>query len=132
VARRKLTNVPPPLHELESEVMDEVWRQAAPTTVRAVLDAVNARATKERAYTTIMTIMRRLDKKRLLSRERTGKTDIYSARMSREQYLEARAQAEVGALVDEYGDAALVHFARHMEKLDPKRRDQLRRLARNG
>jgi BlaI family transcriptional regulator, penicillinase repressor len=132
VARRKPTNVPPPLHELESEVMEEVWRQAAPTTVRAVLDGVNARATRERAYTTIMTIMRRLDKKRLLSREREGKTDIYSARMSREEYLEARAQAEVGALVDEYGDAALVHFARHMEKLDPERRDQLRRLARDG
>jgi BlaI family transcriptional regulator, penicillinase repressor len=112
--------------------MDEVWRQAAPTTVRAVLDAVNARATKERAYTTIMTIMRRLDKKGLLSREREGKTDIYSARMSRAQYLEARAQAEVGALLDEYGDAALVHFARQMEKLDPKRREQLQRLARNG
>jgi len=79
-----------------------------------------------------MTIMRRLDKKRLLSRERQGKTDIYSARMSRDEYLEARAQAEVGALVDAYGDAALVHFARHMEKLDPKRRDQLRRLARDG
>jgi len=131
VARRQPTNVPPPLHELESEVMDEVWRQGAPTTVRAVMDALNARAPRERAYTTIMTIMRRLDKKRLLSREREGKTDIYSARMSRDEYLEARAQAEVGALVDEYGDAALVHFARQMQKLDPKRRDQLRRLARN-
>lgn len=123
--------VPPPLHELEGEVMEEVWGQAAPTTVRAVLDALNARGTKQRAYTTVMTIMRRLDKKRLLSREREGKTDIYSARMSRGEYLEARAQAEVGALVDEYGDAALVHFARHMQKLDPKRRGQLRRLARN-
>jgi len=112
--------------------MEEVWRQGQPTTVRAVMDALNARATKERAYTTIMTIMRRLDDKQLLSREREGKTDIYSARLSREEYLEARARAEVGALVDEYGDAALVHFARHMDKLDRKRRDQLRRLARDG
>jgi predicted transcriptional regulator len=124
--------VPPPLHELESEVMEEIWRQDRPTTVRAVMDALNGRAAKERAYTTIMTIMRRLDDKRLLSRRREGKTDIYSARLSREQYLEARARAEVGALVDEYGDAALVHFARHMDKLDRKRRDQLRRLARDG
>jgi predicted transcriptional regulator len=132
VAKREQSPIPPPLHELEGEVMDEVWREAGPTTVRAVMDALNSRAPKERAYTTIMTIMRRLDDKRLLSRKREGKTDIYSARLSREEYLEARAQAEVGALVDEYGDAALVHFARHMDKLDRKRRDQLRRLARDG
>jgi predicted transcriptional regulator len=112
--------------------MEEVWRQGRPTTVRAVMDALNARSAKERAYTTIMTIMRRLDDKQLLSRRREGKTDIYSARLSREEYLEARAQAEVGALVDEYGDAALVHFARHMDKLDRKRREQLRRLARDA
>lgn len=124
-------NVPPPLHELESEVMEEAWRQAGPTTVRAVMDALNRRARKERAYTTILTIMRRLDQKRLLRRTREGKTDIYSARMSREEYLEARARAEVGALVDAYGDTALVHFARHMQTLDPKRRNQLRRLARD-
>jgi predicted transcriptional regulator len=111
--------------------MEEVWREDRPTTVRAVMDALNRRAPKERAYTTIMTIMRRLDEKGLLSRERDGKTDIYSARFSKGEYLEARARAEVGALVDEYGDAALVHFARHMNQLDPKRRDQLRRLARD-
>jgi predicted transcriptional regulator len=112
--------------------MEEVWRQERPTTVRAVMDALNGRARKVRAYTTIMTIMRRLDDKRLLSRKREGKTDVYSARLSREGYLEARARAEVGALVDEYGDAALVHFARHMDGLDRKRREQLRRLARDG
>jgi predicted transcriptional regulator len=132
VPEREQSPIPPALHELEGEVMDEAWRQGEPTTVRAVMDALNRRGHKQRAYTTIMTIMRRLDDKRLLSRRREGKTDIYSARLSREEYLEARARAEVGALVDEYGDAALVHFARHMDKLDRKRRDQLRRLARDG
>jgi predicted transcriptional regulator len=112
--------------------MEEIWRQGSPTTVRAVMGALNERGDRQRAYTTIMTIMRRLDAKRLLSREREGKTDIYAARMSRDEYLTARARAEVGAVVDEYGDAALVHFARHFDKLDRKRRDQLRRLARDG
>jgi predicted transcriptional regulator len=124
--------VPPPLHTLESEVMEEIWRQDEPRTVRSVMDALNQLGRKQRAYTTIMTIMRRLDSKRLLSRERQGKTDVYTTRLSRAEYLAARARAEVGALVDEYGDAALVHFARHIEELDRKRRDQLRRLARDG
>jgi predicted transcriptional regulator len=120
---------PPRLHDLEAEVMQEMWRvDEAP--VRAVMEALNARSDKQRKYTTIMTIMARLARKGLLSRRREGKTDIYAAALTREQYLEARAREEVGALVEEYGDVALVHFARQMNGLDPKRREQLRRLAR--
>jgi predicted transcriptional regulator len=120
---------PPRLHDLEAEVMQAMWRvDEAP--VRAVMEALNARSDKERKYTTIMTIMARLARKGLLTRRRQGKTDIYAAALTREQYLEARARAEVGALVEEYGDVALVHFARQMNGLDPKRREQLRRLAR--
>jgi hypothetical protein len=36
----------------------------------------------------------------------------------------------VDALVEQYGDAALSHFARQMSELDPERRRQLQRLAR--
>ena len=50
--------------------------------------------------------------------------------MSRDYYRDARARADVKALVDNYGDLALAHFARQMDTLDPKRREQLRRLAR--
>jgi len=57
---------------------------------------------------------------------------VYVAPLGAEEYAQARAEAEVGALVDEYGDVALAHFARHMSGLDPKRREQIRRLARGG
>jgi len=124
-------SIPPTLHELESEIMEEVWRRAE-ATVREVLEALNASASRVRAYTTVMTVMAKLHRKGLLERRREGKTDIYRPVMSREHYLEARAQAEVGALVDEYGEVALVHFARQMAQLDPERREQLRRLARSG
>jgi len=112
--------------------MDEVWRQDGETTVRAVMEALNAGREQDRAYTTYMTIMARLDRKGLLSRRREGKTDVYQPIVSREQYLERRAKLEVSAVVEEFGDAALVHFARQMNQLDPKRRDQLRRLARRA
>jgi predicted transcriptional regulator len=121
--------IPPRLHDLEAEVMEEMWRiDEAP--VRTIMGSLNARSAKQRKYTTIMTIMARLHRKGLLTRRREGKTDIYAPALTREQYLEARAQEEVGALVDTYGDVALVHFARQMAELDPKRREQLRRLAR--
>lgn len=111
--------------------MQEAWRQG-PTTVRAVMVALNQGGEKARAYTTYMTIMARLHRKGLLDRRRDGKTDVYTPRLSKEEYLQARAQSEVSALVSEYGDVALVHFARQIQTLDPKRRDQLRRLARGA
>ena len=128
---RASVSAPPALHELESEVMEEVWRRGE-TTVREVREALNARSSKTRAYTTVMTIMARLDDKGLLTRRRQGKSDVYRPVLSRDEYLEARTRAEVGALVEQYGELALVHFARQVQSLDPKRREQLRRLARDG
>lgn len=123
-------SVPPALHELEAEIMGEVWRRGE-CSVREVLDALNARNDTPRAYTTVMTVMHRLDHKGLLRRERRGRSDAYVATLSREYYARTRAGEEVGAIVDEYGDLALAHFARHMSKLDPERREQIRRLARS-
>jgi predicted transcriptional regulator len=107
--------------------MDEVWRHDQ-VTVREVLEVLNKGA-KKRAYTTIMTIMNRLDAKDMLKRRRHGKRDLYRPVMSREAYHEARARAEVDELVADYGDAALAHFARQLDTLDPARRRALRKLA---
>jgi predicted transcriptional regulator len=124
-------SVPPPLGELEADVMEQLWRQGE-ATVRSVLEVLNAGAEKARAYTTVMTVMGNLDRKGLLTRRRKGRADVYRPVMSREAYLDARARAEAGALVGRYGDAALMAFAREMERLDPRQRRQLRRLARDG
>lgn len=127
MARAK-RNPPPTLSELEALVMDRVWAREAATT-REVLGDLNSGA-KQRAYTTVMTIMYRLEEKGLLKRKRRGKTDVYSATIAREDYANARVESEVGDLVKEYGDVALAHFARQVEKLDPKRARALRALAR--
>src|ERR1700716_1712362 len=89
---------PPAMFELEADVMDEVWARGQ-TTVREVMDALNERSSKSRAYTTVMTTMRRLDRKGLLDRERQGKTDIYSPALTRDAYRQLRAHTQVGALV---------------------------------
>jgi predicted transcriptional regulator len=108
--------------------MDQVWEDGE-TSVRAVMEALNARAQKPRAYTTYMTILQRLFKKNLLLRRREGTTDLYRPVHSREEYADRRAQAGVASLVEQYGDVALGHFARQMAQLDPERRRQLQRLA---
>jgi predicted transcriptional regulator len=90
---------------------------------------LNARSERQRKYTTVMTIMARLHTKGLLGRHRDGKTHIYTPVLTREEFRQARARAEVGALVDEFGDVALAQFAEQVAELDPGRREQLRRLA---
>jgi predicted transcriptional regulator len=124
-------NMPPALHELETEVMSAVWEaDRDEVTVREIMDVLNKHTKHPRAYTTYMTIMRRLDSKGLLTRRREGKTDIYRPVYSREEYANLRAQAGVTQLVEDYGEVALGHFARQMAELDPRRRRELQRLAR--
>ncbi len=119
--------VPPALHELESEIMEEMWASGE-ASVRAVMEALNRRA-KPRAYTTFMTVMARLHGKGLLDRRREGRTDFYMPVHSREEFLEARARSGVEALVEQFGDLALTHFAQQIAQLDPKRVRELQRLA---
>src|ERR1700761_5957152 len=96
--RAKPDPAPPALHELEAEIMGEVWRQEE-TTVKLVMEALNRKAKPPRAYTTYMTVMQRLDEKGLLSRTRSGRSDTYTPTLSREEYQELRASAQVQGLV---------------------------------
>jgi predicted transcriptional regulator len=120
---------PPALHELEAEVMEQLW-QGGESSVRAVMQALNTQTRTDRAYTTYMTVMARLHTKGLLDRRREGKTDYYAPAYDREEYMALRAGAEVDDLVSQYGDVALSAFARQMATLDPARRRALQRLAR--
>jgi BlaI family transcriptional regulator, penicillinase repressor len=113
--------VVPRLGALESDVMDELWAQGG-ATARSVLEALNASSERERAYTTILTVLHRLGQKGLAVRRRRGRVDVFTAAHSREEYRETRAAAEVAALVERYGDAALVAFARALEGTHPGRR----------
>jgi BlaI family transcriptional regulator, penicillinase repressor len=117
------------LHELESLVMAAVWDQGE-ATVRSVTDAVAEKVTDgPRSYTTILTVMTRLDTKGFLNRRREGKRDIYVAAVDRDEYMRVRSEIEVDALVEAYGDLALARFARTFAKLDPARQRALRRRA---
>jgi predicted transcriptional regulator len=122
-------NVPPALPKLEREVMERIWVLGR-APARTVADALNDDPSRSpRAYTTVLTIMQRLEAKGLLDRTRGPRFDLYAPAMSRAEYLRARADAEVDEIIAEYGELALVQFARHAAALDPRRREELRKLA---
>lgn len=124
-----MSTPPPNVVGAERETLEAVWAAGGELTVREVLDALNAAGGKRRAYTTVMTMLVRLHEKGLLVRRRDGRSDLYAAALDREAYRAARARAEVDALVGEYGEAALIHFARQVGGLDDERRARLQRLA---
>jgi predicted transcriptional regulator len=111
--------------------MEQLWADGE-VSVRAVMEALNNRARPQRAYTTYMTIMARLHKKGVLDRRREGKTDFYAPKLGRDEYMASRARDQVDALVAQYGEVALTHFARQVASLDPARRRALQRLARKS
>jgi predicted transcriptional regulator len=95
------------LGDLESAIMDVLWRAYEPVKVRDVLDSLDTG--KELAYTTVMTVLDNLHRKGWVDRERDGKAYLYEPTMGRE---EAAARA-VRQILDSSGDpeAVLLHFA---------------------
>lgn len=112
------------LGELEAEIMEILWRRTN-VTPREVHEALH----RPIAYTTVITVMTRLVEKGLLVREADGPTHRYRPAQTRDVFLAAASKSVVEDLVTDFGDMAIVHFLRELDKLDPARLEQLRKLA---
>jgi predicted transcriptional regulator len=95
------------LGELESAVMDVLWRAYGPMSVREVLTELNK--TRDLAYTTVMTVMDNLHRKGWVEREMHNRAYQYTPLESREEAA-ARALRELLDASDN-PEAVLLHFA---------------------
>ncbi len=111
------------LGELEAEVMELAWNRGAWLGVNDLLAALKGR---QRAYTTVMTIVTRLCDKGLLERRRDGRGFVYRPALSKEQ-IAAQALREVLADADD-PQAVLAHFVKDLEA-SPELLARLRTLA---
>jgi len=109
------------LGPLEAEVMGVLWRAGAALGVRDVVTELNAGRREPLAYTTVMTVMTRLARKRVLARSWAGRQYLYSPLAA------DTAEIAVQGVLEEFGDAALARFVERVE-LDARLRDRLRRL----
>ncbi len=96
------------LGDLETAVMDVLWRASDPRSVREVLTEINHSRTL--AYTTVMTVLDNLHRKGWVQRERCGRAYLYRPAQTREEAA-ARALREVLASTGD-PDGVLLHFAR--------------------
>ncbi|MCK6573349.1 BlaI/MecI/CopY family transcriptional regulator [Myxococcota bacterium] len=115
------------LPDLEAAVMEVVWAHLPRAfTVRDVLHHLEA--TREIAYTTVMTTVDRLAQKGLLSRETSGKAYVYRAATGREAFLDAVAR-QMAAAAPAMGRASALSFLVELVgDADPEELDRLQRL----
>jgi predicted transcriptional regulator len=124
---RRVTSAGSFLGPLETEVMGRLWKRRS-ATVRDIVEDLGR--SRELAYTTVMTIMVRLQAKGLLLRERDGKTYVYRPAYSRAEHRARVSRDLVRGLVNEFGDVALTAFSAELDGVDARHRAALRRLAR--
>ena len=70
--------------DLEMQVLSVLW-QRGPSTARGVLEAMPDG--KQRAYTSILSVMQVMEKKGLLTHTSQGNTHVYSPAVTRKQVL---------------------------------------------
>jgi predicted transcriptional regulator len=119
VERAVPTRVAGPRHSildlapLELECLSVLWPMGE-GTVRDIHRALAASRT--RAYTTVMTIMDRLEQKGIVTRRKVGRAFHYQARLSAE---EARLKA-VKKIVEGFFDGSPEALAAHLSSLAPQ------------
>lgn len=112
------------LGETEMEVLQHVWALG-----RAPVAAVHERilATREVAYTTVMTVMKNLADKGYLTYEREGNAYVYSAARPPEEVRHGLLRGLMRKVFDGSPEALVQTLVRH-EPLSPDDRAALRRL----
>ena len=89
--------------DLELQVLSVLWARG-PSTVRQVLDAMPDG--KARAYTTVLTVLQSLEKKRLARHKQRGRQYVYRAAADRAGVLAPRLRRLMGHVFG--GDPAAV------------------------
>jgi predicted transcriptional regulator len=95
------------LGPLEKEVLETVWLEDCPS-VRCVLVEINRSRKKSEklAYTTVMTIMKRLVKKKILTRKKDGRSYRYEPKESKQEFIQKVVRCTIQNLINKFGDLA--------------------------
>lgn len=116
------------LGQLESRIMHLAWKHKR-LTVREVWQRLrhDARGT-ELAYTTIMTVMRRLVAKDFLRAEEDQRAYVYVPVVTREDFRRLVVRRVVDALLKDFAEPAMAQFVERAGQDDPQRLLELKAL----
>lgn len=114
------------LGELESEIMEIIWSRKGTVSVKSVAGVLGKK--RQIAYTTVMTIMARLVNKGVLVRHLSGPSYLYKPKVSKEQFIARAAHSIFSSAVSTLGEEVLTHFIKEIQKISPKKRQQLLKI----
>jgi predicted transcriptional regulator len=113
------------LGKLERQVLEETWARRE-TSVRDIYEAFGETI----AYTTLMTTLDRLYKKRLLLRRKDGRAFLYSPAVSREEFEHGIREDVIDGLLGNGAEAARPVLACIVETVSENDRELLDELER--
>lgn len=99
--------------------MDQLWGASTPLTPAMVQESLGS----DLAYTTVMTILTRLWKKGLVTREQQGRAFAYAPAVTEADFLANRMRSELGRTKDRA--AVLSRFVDQLPERDAKSLKQL-------
>lgn len=93
----------------ELEVLNILWEQG-PATVREVMGQM---PTKQRGYTTVMSLMQVMYEKKLLTRKQEGRAFCYAAKVAQEKTLGKLVADLLGRAFDGSSSTLVQHLLEH-------------------
>src|SRR5260221_4021697 len=125
-----MSRQPPVLTELELDIMKVVWDRGT-STVRDVYETLRAR--RQIAYTTVMTMMRILEKKGHLKVSRADRAFVYRPARARQRVLGEMVQEFVDRVFGGAAEPLIQHLVRDRHLTEDDLRDIATQLkARKG
>lgn len=109
----------------ELEVLKALWDHG-PQTVREVLTVLH-RLGRQVAYTTVQTMLTRLEKKGFVRSRKDGVAHIFRAAITRERITQSRLRALLAQLYDGAAGPLVLHLVRN-EQLSAEELRQLQKL----
>ena len=114
-----------PLSNLEQQVMNIVWKHQR-CSVREVLEQLQKR--KKIAYSTVATMLRRLEQKKLVIKNTKAMTFAYSPKISKEAYSKGLTLSFLKKQVQSFGDIAMASFVETLDELPTDKREYFLKL----
>ena len=116
------------LGPLERRVMDHLW-QSGPSTVAETRGVLNRASRQQLAYTTVMTILVRLQEKGYVTRAPEGRQYRYAAAFEEASLPAAVGRRDLRLLIERHGAETLASIAADLTGADSELTARLRDLA---
>lgn len=113
------------LGDLETDIMEILWKQNEMTVHDVHKKILSQRSI---AYTTVMTVMSRLEEKGLLRRVKEGNVFVYSPSIAKEQFTLSTVKKVINEILADFSTPALSSFVESLDEMDSDKIKELTKL----